>query len=50
MSAYREALDSGTWAPGRRFKKWAKRQMSKFRRRWPKHDTPPHRMTKGYYW
>ena len=51
MSAYREQLDKGICKRGSRFTKWAKRQMSKIRRRWPKDDVPPktNRLTRGYY-
>lgn len=51
MSSYREKLDKGICHRRPKFTKWAKRQMSKFRRRWPKHDTPPptSKLTKGYY-
>ena len=56
MSAYREQLDTGAWNQSKRrgFRRWAKRQMSKYRRRLGKkvHDDLPanHKMTAGYYW
>ena len=51
--AYREKLGSGLWSGGRKARKWAKRSMSKFRRRLGKRmvDLPPtSKLTKGYYW
>ncbi len=51
MGAYREKLDKGLCKRSSKFTKWAKRQMSKIRRRWPKGDVPPPtaKLTNGYY-
>ena len=53
MSSYREKLDKGICGYRKHsgFRKWAKRQMSKIRRRWPKDEEPPktNRLTRGYY-
>ncbi len=50
MSSYKEAMSS-SHSKRRGWKKWAKRQMSKLRRRWKKDDTPPKttKLTDGYY-
>ena len=50
MGAYREKLDK-ICRRRPKFTKWAKRQMSKFRRRWQKDEAPPPtaKLTKGYY-
>ena len=55
MSGYREKLGTGRWngSTHKGFRRWAKRQMSKFRRRLGKkvHDLPAnHKLTNGYYW
>ncbi len=54
MSSYRESLDSGFWNGAKRsgFRKWAKRQMSKLRRRWTWDDVPPptSKLTRGWFW
>ena len=51
MSAYCEKLDKGICKRSSKFNKWAKRQMSKIRRRWAKDDVPPptRKLTHGYY-
>lgn len=52
MSSYREKLDKGICNNSKHgFRKWAKRQMSKIRRRWRKDEEPPktNRLTQGYY-
>lgn len=51
MSSYKEAM-KGAHSKGRSgWKKWAKRQMSKLRRRWKAGEEPPktNKLTDGYY-
>jgi hypothetical protein len=50
VSSYKEMI-KGARSKRRGWKKWAKRQMSKLRRRWKKDEVPPktNKLTDGYY-